>query len=141
MLLSEFISQVRVYYEDTDAGGVVYHANYLAYMERARSEWLRTLGFDNRTLSDQQGVVFAVRRASLDYLQPARLDELLDVSLTLKKTGRASLLFQQQVRRGDVLLCQGEILLACVDAASFKPTAIPQIIIKNSYMNLTNNEI
>ena len=127
--MSEFIWQVRVYYEDTDAGGVVYYANYLAYMERARSEWLRTLGFDNQTLADQQGVVFAVRRASIDYLQPARLDELLDVSLMLKKRGRASLLFEQQVRRGDELLCQGEILLACVDADSFKPTAIPQTIV------------
>ncbi len=130
--MSEFIWQVRVYYEDTDAGGVVYYANYLAYMERARSEWLRTLGFDNQTLADQQGVVFAVRRASIDYLRPARLDELLDVSLTLKKRGRASLLFEQQVRRGDVLLCQGEILLACVDVNSFKATAIPQKIISKT---------
>jgi len=130
--LSEFIWQVRVYYEDTDAGGVVYYANYLAYMERARSEWLRTLGFDNQALADQHGVVFAVRRVSLDYLQPARLDELLDVSLTLKKRGRASLLFEQRVRRDDVLLCQGEILLACVDAGSFKPTAIPQSVINKT---------
>ncbi len=132
MLLSEFIWQVRVYYEDTDAGGVVYYANYLAYMERARSEWLRTLGFDNQTLADQQGIVFAVRRACVDYLQPARLDELLDVSLMLKKRGRASLMFEQQVRRGDELLCQGEILLACVDAASFKPTAIPLAVIEKT---------
>ncbi len=130
--MSEFIWQVRVYYEDTDAGGVVYYANYLAYMERARSEWLRTLGFDNQTLADRQGVVFAVRRASIDYLQPARLDELLDVSLMLKKRGRASLLFEQQVRRGDELLCQGEILLACVDVNSFKATAIPQTIISKT---------
>ncbi len=129
MILSEFIWQVRVYYEDTDAGGVVYYANYLAYMERARSEWLRTLGFDNQTLADQQGVVFAVRRACVDYLQPARLDELLDVSLILKKRGRASLMFEQQVRRGDELLCQGEILLACVGVNSFKATAIPQTIV------------
>ena len=132
MILSEFIWQVRVYYEDTDAGGVVYYANYLAYMERARSEWLRSLGFDNQTLADQLGVVFAVRRACVDYLQPARLDELLDVSLILKKRGRASLLFEQQVRRGDVLLCQGEILLACVDVNSFKATAIPQKIISKT---------
>ena len=128
--MSIFTWQVRVYYEDTDAGGVVYYANYLAYMERARSEWLRTLGFENHTLATQQGVVFAVRRACVDYLQPARLDELLDVSLTLKKRGRASLLFDQQVRRGDELLCQGEILLACVDVSSFKPTAIPLTILR-----------
>lgn len=128
--MSIFTWQVRVYYEDTDAGGVVYYANYLAYMERARSEWLRTLGFDNQTLADQQGVVFVVRRACVDYLQPARLDELLDVSLILKKRGKASLLFEQQVRRGDDLLCRGEILLACVDAASFKPAAIPATILQ-----------
>lgn len=127
--MSEFNWQVRVYYEDTDAGGVVYYANYLAYMERARSEWLRSLGLDNQSLNDQQGVVFAVRRASVDYFQPAKLDELLDVTLMLKKMGRASLLFEQQVRRREMLLCQGEILLACVDAVSFKPTAIPQIIL------------
>ena len=128
--MSIFTWQVRVYYEDTDAGGVVYYANYLAYMERARSEWLRTLGFDNQTLADQQGVVFVVRRACVDYLQPARLDELLDVSLILKKRGKASLLFEQQVRRGDELLCRGEILLACVDVSSFKPTAIPLTILR-----------
>ncbi|MEA3303411.1 MAG: tol-pal system-associated acyl-CoA thioesterase [Pseudomonadota bacterium] len=128
--MSIFTWQVRVYYEDTDAGGVVYYANYLAFMERARSEWLRTLGFDNQTLAKQQGVVFAVRRACIDYLQPARLDELLDVSLILKKRGRASLLFEQQVRRGDELLCRGEILLACVDVSSFKPTAIPATILR-----------
>lgn len=130
--MSEFNWQVRVYYEDTDAGGVVYHANYLAYMERARSEWLRTLGFDNRSLARREGVIFAVRRASIDYHRPANLDELLDVSVRLKKRGRASLVFEQQVRRGEVLLCQGDILLACVDAASFKPTAIPQIILQKT---------
>ncbi|MEN8214137.1 MAG: tol-pal system-associated acyl-CoA thioesterase [Pseudomonadota bacterium] len=127
--MSEFYWQVRVYYEDTDAGGVVYYANYLAFMERARSEWLRSLGFDNHSLAEQLGVVFVVRRAAVDYHRPARLDQLLDVSLRLKKRGRASLLFEQQVRHDDQLLCQGEILLACVDAVSFKASAVPQSIV------------
>lgn len=127
--MSEFIWQVRVYYEDSDAGGVVYYANYLAFMERARSEWLRTLGFDNHTLKSQRNVLFAVRRASLEYLRPALLDDILDVSLKLLKRGRASLQFEQQVRRGEKLLCQGEILLACVDATTFKATAIPADIV------------
>ena len=106
----------------------VYYANYLAYMERARSEWLRTLGFDNQTLKREQKVLFAVRRVSLDYHQPALLDDLLEVSLKLIKRGRASLLFEQQVRRGETLLCRGEILLACVDATAFKPTPIPEAV-------------
>jgi acyl-CoA thioester hydrolase len=121
---------LRVYYEDTDAGGVVYYANYLAFMERARTEWLRSLGYENQQLLDEQGVVFAVRRAAVDYISPARLDDLLEVVVSLSRIKRASLVFEQQILRGDELLCKGEIMLVCVGLEDFKPTAIPDSIMQ-----------
>ena len=121
---------LRVYYEDTDAGGVVYYANYLAFMERARTEWLRAIGYENRQLMDELGVVFAVRRACVDYLGPARLDDLLEVVVRIKQVRRASLVFEQQILRGDELLCKGEIMLVCVGLEDFKPTAIPDSIMQ-----------
>ena len=129
-MASEFIWPVRVYYEDTDAGGVVYYANYLAFMERARTEWLRSLGYENQQLLDEQGVVFAVRRAAVDYISPARLDDLLEVVVSLSRIKRASLVFEQQILRGDELLCKGEIMLVCVGLEDFKPTAIPDSIMQ-----------
>ena len=126
----EFSWPVRVYYEDTDAGGVVYYANYLAFMERARTEWLRSLGYENQQLLDEQGVVFAVRRAAVDYISPARLDDLLEVVVSLSRIKRASLVFEQQILRGDELLCKGEIMLVCVGLEDFKPTAIPDSIMQ-----------
>jgi acyl-CoA thioester hydrolase len=125
-----FRMPLRVYYEDTDAGGVVYYANYLAFMERARTEWLRSLGYENRQLLDEQGVAFAVRRAAVDYMAPARLDDLLEVVVSLSRIKRASLVFEQQILRGDELLCRGEITLVCVELEYFKPTAIPDSIMK-----------
>jgi acyl-CoA thioester hydrolase len=127
---NQFRLQLRVYYEDTDAGGVVYYANYLAFMERARTEWLRSLGHENQQLLDEQGVVFAVRRARIDYISPARLDELLEVTVSIRQLKRASLVFEQQVVRGDELLCKGEITLVCVDHEHFRPTAIPDSIMQ-----------
>ncbi|MGD8236504.1 MAG: tol-pal system-associated acyl-CoA thioesterase [Chromatiales bacterium] len=125
-----FRMPLRVYYEDTDAGGVVYYANYLAFMERARTEWLRSLGYENQQLLDEQGVVFAVRRAAVDYISPARLDDLLEVVVSLSRIKRASLVFEQQILRGDELLCKGEIMLVCVGLEDFKPTAIPDSIMQ-----------
>ena len=98
--MNHFEWPVRVYYEDTDAGGVVFYANYLAYMERARTEWLRNLGFENKRLMDEENIVFAVRRASLDYHKPARLDDQLLVIAEITRMKRASLVFKQQVLRG-----------------------------------------
>lgn len=121
---------LRVYYEDTDAGGVVYYANYLAFMERARTEWLRSIGYENQQLMEELGLVFAVRRACVDYLGPARLDDLLDVVVRISKVKRASLVFEQHIMRGDTLLCSGEITLVCVDLGSFRPAAIPDSILK-----------
>jgi acyl-CoA thioester hydrolase len=116
---------VRVYYEDTDAGGVVFYARYLAYMERARTEWLRALGFDNSSLATASGVVFAVRHVDLDYLRPARLDDELTVTARLVDTRRASLTFEQHVRRRGDVLCRGRVQIVCVDNVRFRPRAIP----------------
>ena len=122
--MSDFQHSARVYWEDTDAGGVVYYANYLKFMERARSEWLRALGFDQGRLRDELSLVFVVREARIEYLKPARYDDLLTVTASLKQAGRASLVMGQTIER-DGLLGRAEVSLACVDAHSFKPARIP----------------
>jgi acyl-CoA thioester hydrolase len=121
---------VRVYWEDTDAGGVVYYANYLKFMERARSEWLRAAGFEQDVLRDEAGVVFVVRRVEVDYLSPARFNDQLDVSVTLLELGRASLVLTQSLSRGDARLVEAQVTLACVDATRFKPVKIPAPILQ-----------
>lgn len=121
---------VRVYWEDTDAGGVVYYANYLKFMERARSEWLRALGFEQDALRDEAGVVFVVRRVEIDYLSPARFNEQLDVSVSLHQAGRASLSVQQALTRGPTRLVSAQVMLACVDAVRFKPVKIPATLLQ-----------
>ena len=121
---------VRVYWEDTDAGGVVYYANYLKFMERARSEWLRAHGFEQDVLRDEAGVVFVVRRVEIDYLSPARFNEQLEVSVQLHEMGRASLSVRQELMRGADRLAQAVVTLACVDAARFKPVKIPAPILQ-----------
>ncbi|MDA1107427.1 MAG: tol-pal system-associated acyl-CoA thioesterase [Proteobacteria bacterium] len=127
----EFSWPLRVYYEDTDSGGVVYYANYLRFMERARTEWLRGLGFEQDALMREEGVIFAVRSVTLDFLQPARFNQLLHVTVKLIERGRASLGFEQQVRDGasGAPLCSGHVKLACLDAVMFKARAIPKTII------------
>lgn len=128
---SEFRWPVRVYYEDTDAGGVVYYANYLRFMERARTEWLRELGFEQDRLRERLGVLFAVRRAAIDYLSPARFNELLEIRSELIGRGGVSLDFRQQVVRttDDVVCCGGEIKIVCVAAETLRPTRIPKAIV------------
>lgn len=120
-----FSLPIRIYYEDTDAGGVVYYANYLRYMERARTEWLRALGFEQDQLIAREGVIFAVRSVRLDFLKPARFNDLLEVSLRVASRRGASLTFAQSIRRADVTVCEGEVRVACLDAASFAPRALP----------------
>jgi acyl-CoA thioester hydrolase len=125
--------QVRVYYEDTDSGGVVYYANYLRFMERARTEWMRALGFEQDRLIREEGIVFAVRSANVEFLQPARFNDLLSVSLDLVRRGRASLTFNQIVARcaeEQLPLCSAQVKIACLDAASFRPQPIPDYIFK-----------
>ncbi|SFD23164.1 acyl-CoA thioester hydrolase [Thiohalospira halophila DSM 15071] len=127
--MTEFSWPVRVYYEDTDAGGVVYHANYLAFMERARTEWLRSLGFGQRELAAEVGVLFAVRSMELDFLKPARFDDELTVTATIDNLARARIDFLQEIRSaaGEVL-CRGRVRVACIDGERFRPCAIPEVI-------------
>jgi acyl-CoA thioester hydrolase len=133
LAVTDFRWSVRVYYEDTDSGGVVYYANYLRFMERARTEWMRMLGFEQDELIRDKGILFAVRSASLEYLRPARFNDLLEVSVRLCQRRRASLVFEQEVsRHGEVQdpLCTGRIRIACLDAAAFRSTPIPEFILK-----------
>ena len=115
----------RVYWEDTDAGGVVYHAQYLAFLERARSEWLRSLGLGQETLRGVHGLVFAIRAMEIDFHGPARLDDALRVTVALRQCRRASLVFVQQVLRDDAVLVAATVRAAAVGAGDFRPTAIP----------------
>ncbi|MEY2342500.1 tol-pal system-associated acyl-CoA thioesterase [Acidithiobacillus sp. IBUN Pt1247-S3] len=116
---------VRVYYEDTDHGGVVYHANYLRFMERARTEMLRERGLELDRLEREDGVVFAVRRASLDFRAPARFNQLLQIETQISEVRPLRMRFVQRVAHADRLLCRGEIEVACLSAADFRPTPIP----------------
>jgi acyl-CoA thioester hydrolase len=127
---NRFIWPVRVYYEDTDAGGVVYYANYLKFMERARTEWLRSLGFEQDQLLARDGIIFAVRSVQVEYHLPARFNDALAVSASLTEKGRASLTFHQEIRRtaDSMLLCDGNIRIACVDQKRMRPTSIPKAL-------------
>ena len=125
----EFNWPVRVYYEDTDSAGIVYHASYLRFMERARTEWLRSLGFELSVLRTEHGVLFTVSRMRLEYLGPAYFNDMLDVSLGLARFGGASLLLDQSVYRAPrELLCRAEVRIACVDATTLRPRPIPQAV-------------
>lgn len=124
-----FSIPVRVYYEDTDAGGVVYYANYLKFMERARTEWLRGLGFEQDALSTQEGVIFAVRAVKVEFLKPGRFNDLLRATVSMTRRGGASLTFAQAVQRHATTLCEAEIKVACLDAVAFVPRPIPRRIL------------
>jgi acyl-CoA thioester hydrolase len=116
---------LRVYYEDTDAAGVVYYANYLRFMERARTEWLGSLGVDLAEFERAQGLVFVVSRMEIDYLKPARLGDRLEATLTLVELGRARMVAIQDVRRGAAALARARVTIACIDRATFRPARIP----------------
>lgn len=124
---SVFTWTVRVYYEDTDAGGIVYYANYLKFFERARTEWLRSLGIHQQDLLSTEAAAFVVRSASVEYLGAARLDDQLTLRLNIEKLGRASVQFAQQAWRGDTLLASANVKVGCVDAATLRPRSIPDI--------------
>jgi acyl-CoA thioester hydrolase len=123
-----FSLPIRVYFQDTDAGGVVYHASYLNFMERARTEWLRTHGYSNAGLMKEFGLVFVVRSLKLDYLKPALLDDLLDVTAQIKDIGRSRISLLQTVRRGAEVLTEAEVHLVCVSLESFKPVSVPEVL-------------
>ena len=118
----------RVYWEDTDAGGVVYHAQYVAFLERARTEWLRARGHGQDQLRRDHDLVFAVRDMQLDFLRPARLDDLLAVTVELRQCRRASVVFAQSVLRGGEVLMTAQVRLAALSAASFRPKAAPDAL-------------
>ena len=120
-----FRHRLRVYWEDTDAGGVVFYANYLKFFERARTEWLRAMGFGQQALREQTGAIFIVAETRVQYRRPARLDDAIDVSVDVREAGRASLLIAQAAWRGDELLAEGEIRIGCVDQGTFRPVRIP----------------
>ena len=121
---------LRVYWEDTDAGGVVFYANYLKFFERARTEWLRALGFSQQQMLTRDGVMFVVADTSLRYLRAARLDDLLQVTVAVAEAGRASLRLSQQAWRDGELLAEGTIRIGCVTAAGFRPCRIPAAILE-----------
>lgn len=118
----------RVYWEDTDAGGVVYHAQYVAFLERTRTEWLRDRGHSQEQLRGAHDLVFAVRSMRLDFLKPARLDDLLRVELWLTQCKRASVVFGQRILRGDELLLEAEVKVAALAASTFRPKALPDTL-------------
>jgi acyl-CoA thioester hydrolase len=130
--LNAFTIPVRIYYEDTDAGGVVYYANYLKFLERCRTEWLREIGHEQADLLRDPGIAFVVRSVALEYLKPARLDDLLTVSLEVEKITRSQIFFRQHILRGNALAADGwdelinaKIQIVCVNAAQMKITSIP----------------
>lgn len=118
---------IRVYYENTDAGGVVYHAQYLNFFERARTECLRALAFSQQTLLEQN-LAFVVKKLEIDYKQPARLDDLLSVETKLSEIKKASMTFEQHLWRDEICLCSAKVIVASVDLAKMKPIAIPHAI-------------
>jgi acyl-CoA thioester hydrolase len=123
-----FAWPIRVYYEDTDAGGIVFYANYLKYFERARTEWLRACGVDQRQLDETLGLLFVVSRTAVDYKAPARLDDTVTVVSRIERLGRASVEFEQQAWRGDVLLASGSIRVGCVKRDGLAPAALPPAV-------------
>jgi len=132
MTQQAFSWPVRVYWEDTDAGGIVFYANYLKYFERARTEWLRSLGIEQRVLREATGQMFIVGETSVRYHRAARLDDELLVTARVQETGRASLIIAQQALLQDTgaLLCDGSIRIGWVEAASLKPARIPPILLE-----------
>ncbi|PCH62767.1 MAG: tol-pal system-associated acyl-CoA thioesterase [Gammaproteobacteria bacterium] len=127
--MTEFNWPIRVYYEDTDSGGVVYHSNYLNFMERARTEWIRSLGFEQDELITQHQCLFAVHSMQLNFRKPARFNDALAVRSCLVKAAGASMEFEQKIFRDDELLCEAVVKVACLDSDRFRPRSIPAFIL------------
>ncbi len=128
--MNDFRWPIRIYYEDTDAGGVVFYANYLKFFERGRTELLRSLGFEQDQLNREQNVVFVVRSVQVDYLKPAYFNDFLEVSAEVVLAKKASFVFEQEISRNEQILCKGEIKIACIDTISKKPRAVPNSILQ-----------
>lgn len=127
-----FSFPIRVYWEDTDAGGVVYHGSYVRFLERARTEWLRAQGVGQQSLRDGEDVVLVVRDMSLDFLQPARLDDELLATVVLTERRAASLLIGQEISRGDRVLVRATVRVACLTASSFRPRPLPEWLVADN---------
>ncbi len=127
--MKQFSFPVRVYYEDTDAGGVVYHANYLKFFERARTEMLRAMGCEQDELRANESILFAVRSVQVDYLRSALFNDLLEVSCHITELKKASLTFEQHITRQNEVLCSGIIRIACLDSNTMRPKAILHYLI------------
>ena len=123
--MTQFTWPIRVYYEDTDSGGVVYHSNYLNFMERARTEWLRALGFEQTQLKEQHGLIIVIHSLSMQFKKPAYFNDMLAVNCELSELGRSSLIMQQSISRDGLVLIEAQVKAAFVDAVSFKPIAVP----------------
>ena len=130
MNTAAFEHLVRIYWEDTDAGGIVFYANYLKFFERARTEWLRHLGVEQQALRQATGGMFVVSETQVKYHRPAQLDDLLRVTARMGEAGRASLVIEQQAWRDTTLLCEGSIRIGWVDDASLKPARIPSSVLE-----------
>jgi acyl-CoA thioester hydrolase len=130
MKIKKFIWPIRVYYEDTDAGGVVYYANYLKFFERARTEMLRAMGYEQDELITNEGIIFVVRSVQVDYLRSVRFNEQIDVSAEVTLAKKASLTFEQLITRADDVLCKSIIRIACLDAVTMRPKAIPENLLE-----------
>lgn len=128
--MSTFAFPVRIYWEDTDAGGVVFYANYLKFFERARTEWLRAAGVEQQQLREETGAMFVVAEVQTRYLSAARLDDVLRITVHIEEQGAASMVIAQEAWRGDTLLAQGRIRIGCVQAASLKPCRIPKQVLQ-----------
>lgn len=137
---NEFLWPIRIYYEDTDAGGVVYHTNYIKFMERARTEWLRSLGFEQDELRDNHGVIFAVRSVQVDYFLPAKFNDELMISSEVIKFGKASISIEQQVQKKDSVLCKGIIKVATLDNKIFRPKAMPDTLYEQLQIKATRDK-
>jgi len=127
--MAEFDWPVRVYYEDTDSGGVVYHSNYLNFMERARTEWLRDSGFEQDALLTEHQCIFAVHSMQINFRKPARFNDALAVKTILVKVSGASMLFDQKILRDGELLCEATVKIASLDAVTFRPRSIPSFLL------------
>lgn len=126
--MTETVFPIRIYYEDTDVAGIVYYANYLRFLERGRTEWLRELGIDQAILIEQ-GLAFAVTAVNIQYLKPARFNDLLEVVTEIGSTGRASIVFKQYIRdkkQPDIRYCEAEVKAACIQMETLKPKALPE---------------
>jgi acyl-CoA thioester hydrolase len=127
-MMKSFSWPVRVYYEDTDTGGVVYYANYLKFFERARTEWLRSFGLNQDKLAQEEGLIFVARRALLDFVRPARLDDMLEITVEPMKVARVYVDLVQEARRGALVLARAEIRVACLNQRDFRPVAMPEFV-------------